>query len=161
MLASQGSRRPAAGLVGGLLLLLTGCGGGSSGSSGPSEAPTISNLRVQHTSQVVSLIVDVVDAQGDVFGGECRLRDQSGEQITGPINTLAPGTNPNITTGVVTCNVQVLRSGVPINATLFVADRARHESNGLAVTFVTESRHGERTAARGPALGPTDSQLGR
>jgi hypothetical protein len=90
VLASQESRRPADSLVGGRLLLLMGSGGGSSASSGPSEAPTISNLPLEHASQVVSLIVDVVDVQGDVFGGERRLRDQSGEQITGPINTWRP-----------------------------------------------------------------------
>jgi hypothetical protein len=123
-----------------LVGLLFGCGGHDS--SGPGRAPQISDLRLTQTVRsnggTIRWNVTYFDAQADLFQGQCVVRSTIGD-ISGPINTLGPGGDPNATTGTIFCIANYQGRGLTVNGELFVIDRGGHESNHLTFTFVTES----------------------
>jgi hypothetical protein len=129
-----------------LLSWLAACGGGS---SGPSEAPVISNLRVvaltplvPGRSAAIAFVVDYVDPQGDVFGGLCRFKRADGSIIVDiPISLAGPGVDTRATTGRVSCAVAGTYTATRVTVRLAVVDIRGHESNVLAVdTLLEEAR---------------------
>jgi hypothetical protein len=92
-------------LLGLVTLLLAACGGGSD-SSGPSSAPELTNLRAQQgqsgSGGTFILTVDVLDRDGDVFGGQCAIVTNIGT-VTNTISNLGPGVAPNAKVASVSC----------------------------------------------------------
>ena len=121
------------------ILIIAGCkGGGGGGSSGPSLAPEIFDLVIrvldpEVINQTIRYIVaaNFWDAQGDVINGQCEvlLNNVSLGRVT--IDP-APGTDPNITEGIVACGFFV-RATVPqtVNGRFRIFDRAGNQSNEL------------------------------
>jgi hypothetical protein len=124
-------------------VLLGACNG--SNSSGPSEAPEISNLRADQTRTgsggSFALTVDVLDRDGDVFGGQCVLNTIIGT-VNFAIANLGPGVDPNAKVATVTCGASYTGSGGQIAGQVFVVDRAGHQSNGLGFRLNAEGRAG-------------------
>jgi hypothetical protein len=128
-----------------LALLSVACGGGGSGSSGPSEAPFIRSFQVSRPNSVVfGAVLDVFDAQADVFGGTCRVVIDGAGTLEGPINQLLPGANPNDPEGDVVCAVRLRQApprGLTITGRFSVIDRGGHESNALDFVVTFELPH--------------------
>lgn len=131
----------------GLIFLLAACG--SDGGSGPSNAPTISNLRVSYTPPSpgpgtvtqVQFIVDVVDPDGDWVLGRCRF--VTGNQVELPIQTVA-GVPANAPSGTATCVLVEVFADDTVQVDLTVVDQAGHQSNVLSALVTLEGEQARR-----------------
>ena len=127
----------------GVALLATACGSSGSG-TGTSGAPAIDNLRVAYSPGApiigalveVGLLVDVVDADGDWVGGQCRF--VTGNQLEVPVQT--SGLPANATSGTGICAFIETFANDQVRVDLVLVDRAGHESNILSGEVVLQGR---------------------
>lgn len=132
-----------AGLVLGSVLLAAACGS-SGGGAGTSGAPAIDNLRVAYSPAAptpgalveVGLLVDVVDADGDWVGGQCRF--VTGNQLEVPVQT--SGLPANATSGTAVCAFIETFTNDQVRIDLALVDRAGHESNIVSGVVVLQGR---------------------
>jgi hypothetical protein len=109
-----------------------------------SNTPTISNLRVTYSTPAptaravveVGLLVDVVDADGDWVGGQCRF--VTGNQLEVPVQT--SGLPANATSGTAVCAFIETLTNDQVRIDLVLVDRAGRESNIVSGVVVLQGR---------------------
>jgi hypothetical protein len=118
------------------ILCLTGCDGGG-GPTGPSNAPVLSNIRVnpsqvnQGTGVTIVFSIDFVDIPGDLNGGPVVITDSQGNRYESVVSD-AVGTAGTLITSI------QLSQWVPpgeVLLTIYVWDLAGNQSNPGYVTI--------------------------
>jgi hypothetical protein len=121
-----------------------GCGGGGDSSGPDTSSPVIRRFQIARLNSVTfGTVLDVFDAQADVFGGTCRVIVDGAGTLDIPINQLLPGANPSDPEEDVVCAVRLRQApprGLTVTGRISVIDRAGHQSNAMEFVLTFEAR---------------------
>jgi hypothetical protein len=128
----------------GSVLASLGCGGGGDSSGPDTASPVIRRFQIARLNSVTfGTVLDVFDAQADVFGGTCRVIVDGAGTLDIPINQLLPGADPNDPEEDVVCAVRLRQApprGLTVTGRISVIDRAGHQSNAMEFVLTFEAR---------------------
>ena len=123
------------------------------------QSPIIKGWVATRNRTTVVLALDTYDPQGDLFGGVVTSGSSTNRGEPGPVrplNRLLRGSNPNDPENNVYLVTPTPRpgipSGIPIQFTVTVTDRAGHRSNRVSGFFATEAKAGESVDGPMPRL---------
>lgn len=121
----------------GLVLLISGCPGGSAGPTGPiSAAPSLSDVRADpatvHRGELLIFHIGFVDLSGDLNGGPAVVTDDESYRYENLAVSNAEGTSGTLTIALTVNNL--LTPGKEHLFTIVVFDRAGNQSNTVYAT---------------------------